>query len=399
MLNLSPNWQLRIRFTIIGILLLLTATFLVSISQYKVHDSDSRLYAAIAHDTSTLPIRYWSAPEWNGHWGNQGYFYEHPPGLFMFGALFGRLGLNAFPAIYLVNFLSWLISLALLAAIAQKLIGNNSGITAVLIWVLSPMFIQYLVRGNQENPITTCVLLGVFACVVLRHHFYRALFFGIALTGAVLIKGAAGMLLVGVIAWVWWLRGHKLAEFLELIAGSLFVVVAAFILEQWHQSVTGASFWGSYLQAQVRVSLGEIRILNKFANLGFYFVRPWWFFFPWIFLLLWPFWRYFKYKETTFKHPTFYLGIGTLAIYIGGFSLFDRACDRYLFPAYPMCAISTAFVIYNGNIHFFARMRNIIERYQARLPYFLAGALAIAVALKVYIGLFHYIYIQPWRGG
>lgn len=370
---------------------------LTALTDYKVHDGDSRLYAAMSADMAQTPVAQWAAPEWRGHWKREGLFYEHPPGMLWAGAAFCRLGFGPFQAVYMVNFVCYCMSVLLLFGVARRLGGDGYAATAVLCWVLTPAFIQYLVRGNQEHPVTLALVLSLFALLVANKGWVRSLLWGLALAGAIMVKGVAGLGLIPVAVIYLLAHERKWARFLEIGVGSMVATLACLCLELWHADIAGVSFWTHYFGIQVGRSVGGLSgVATLLTNLVYYMVRPAWFFFPGILLVGYGLWLWHRDRPPELRAPAWHLGLITAVVYIGGFSLADRKAGRYIFPAYPVLALSAAWVLWHLPVGKLSRWRGFIERSRPWLSYGLMLFVLLAVAGKIYMGTFHYRFIRLW---
>ncbi len=399
----TPWWQRRYLCATAWVACMLICMLLPHVAQYRVHDPDSRLYVAMAADLAQQPLSRWCAPTWNGHWQREGLFYEHPPGLLWAGAALVRLGCDPAQALYMCNFLALFASLALLWAIAQALDARHDasdapvthlGLVAVGIWVGTPAFLQYLVRGNQEHPLCFAILLGLYALVCRRHAAWVAAMWAFALVFGVAVKGiAAGALLP--IAAIYLARYDRTAARLWAVGmGCLAAASAAWGYEQWTQHVTGASFWEHYLTGQVHYSVGVSGWAHKLNNMLYYMARPLWFGWPAVALLAAHASQWSR-RTCQPRRSSVATGLGMLVtlVFVAGFSLANRKADRYIFPIYPALALAAANYVVQQ-----PRWRAWVARRRYTLPYGLMLLLVLAVGAKIYIGTHHYRDIRWWPG-
>lgn len=366
---------------------------------YQVHDADSRLYAAMASDLARTPASAWCAPQWWGHWQRQGLFFEHPPGMLWLGAIFIRAGVPAFCALYWANFAAFFGSMALLWRIGHFLGGRVLGMMAVLGWVLTPAFLQYLVRGDREHPLTFAVLLGLYTLVVVRGPLTTLVLWALAMTLGIFIKGLAGLALLPVAAAYWLFYDRGGARAAQLLAGTLLALGLAAAFDAWYQVVTGASFWENYFAGQVAFSVGRTQtLLNKAGNLLYYTARPLWFGLPLMVAILWGLVLHHRQRNEPLRAKAWVLGLLVAAVFIGGFSLADRRADRYIFPIYPCLALAAAWLWLDIPQGVPAQVCRAVRSRLAWLPYALMLGLIAAVCLKVYIGTCDYPFIRLWRG-
>lgn len=369
--------------------------WMTSWTQYRVHDSDSRLYADLSSDLATLPWYRWCALEWGGHWNRQGWFLEHPPGLFWLVAVGIRLGLTPYVAIYAVNFTSWTISLCTLAYLGRRFESITVSVLAPMIWIICPVFIQYLVRGDQEHPLTCFILLGVLSTLCIRNPWWMSLSFGAALLAATMLKGLPALVLIALAVciglwrrapWVWWLG--------LLLALAMWSLGCAFF-DQWYWRQTHQVFWASYVQGQVAFSVGRHwSWLQKIINLVYYLARPLWFGLPALAL------GFYGLKRVSYRviwpRVCFWLGPIISLFFIGAFSLADRKADRYLFPIYPFLSLSAATVAVRiPKIESFLLKKWFHRRF---VIWSFGTFLCLCTFLKVYMGTYHYTFIRLWPG-
>ena len=366
---------------------------------YQVHDADSRLYAAMASDLARTSASVWCAPQWWGHWQRQGLFYEHPPGMLWLGALLIRAGVPSFCALYWVNFAAFFGSMALLWRVGHFLGGRVLGMMAVLGWVLTPAFVQYLVRGDHEHPLTFAVLLGLYVLVVVRAPAVTLALWALALSLGIFIKGLAGLALVPVGAIYWLLYDRSAARALQLLGGTAVAFALAGAFDTWYHAVAGASFWQHYFAGQVAFSVGQApSVLSKANNLLYYAARPLWFGLPLVVAMLWGLVLHHRQRNEPLRAKAWVLGLLVAAVFIGGFSLADRKADRYIFPIYPALALAAAWLWLDIPQGVPAQVCRAVRSRLAWLPYALMLGLLVAVCLKVYIGTYHYSFIRLWPG-
>ncbi len=372
---------------------------------YQTHDADSRLYANMSADLANRPVHVWCAPEWNGHWHRQGLFFEHPAGMFWIGAALVRLGLPPFPAVYFINYLSYFLSLWLLLLLGRRLAGDLNPIRAFLpvwIWVLTPGFLQYVVRGNHEHPmaLSLALTLYILLCWPELSRARALLGWSAALLLAVSVKGIAGLGLIPVAYLYWAYRLRDRVSFGILTAGVLVLLLGCGLYEGWYQQTTGTGFWSHYFGNQVHRSIGGFSfLLKKLGNLVYFIGRPLWFFFPWIVLLFSTlvFWGQ-KRKLPAEDRETLWLGIIVTAVFVLGYSLANRKADRYLFPIYPALALSTAWVVQKLPWTFSRRLLDWMENHPAICEWGLPLFLVLATSVEIYSGTHHYRFIRIWPG-
>ena len=283
------------RRQILGIIFLLALTYIilcvfVIVFPYEYYDSDSSAYSSIAQRLAYTPFIEWCAPQWWGHGDNVGLFQDHPPGVLWITALFIRAGVPGPSAALCVNFLYIFLSLYFIHRLVSHFGGSALGWGAVFAYILTPIFLQYLIRANHEHPLNLAVIAGIYAFIRCEESWrYKALFI-IALIFAVLIKGMSAFILtlLALIYWIVFLRNTRI--FLFLIMANFFTLGTMYLFELWYQQVTdGISFWQNYLYIQGGKAIeAGFNPLRKIYNLIWYLGRALWFPAPLDFLcVLW----------------------------------------------------------------------------------------------------------------
>lgn len=364
---------------------------------WRPHDSDSRLYAVMAEDLAARAWPQWIAPTWQGHWGRHGAFVEHPAGHLALAALLVRLGATGTQAVGALNVLGWGAGLVALAALARRY-GVDAR-RAQALWACSPLFVQYLLRGNQEHPLTACVLAALVALSCSTTWPGAACGYAVAGAAALSIKGVAGLAVVplGLLALAC-LDDHakgSLTHKRRLVAwavgtATLGLAVAAYLAA--YRAVTGADFWRLHLEQQLGHSVGAgLRPAQKLRNLSWYAARPPWYALPAACVLLHD--TYARGVRAAWRHPARRFGLGALAVYLGGFALADRKADRYLFVAYPLLALAAAVpgAAAPGGARRAVRALRFVQRHPA-------ASLAVAVAGKLWASQLAYVFVRWWPG-
>lgn len=364
---------------------------------WRPHDSDSRLYAAMAEELAAGAWPRWIAPAWQGHWGRQGAFVEHPAGHLALAAVLVRLGANGTQAVGALNALGWAAGLVALGTLARRY-GVDAR-RAQALWMCSPLFVQYLLRGNQEHPLTACVLAALVAVSCGTTWPGAACGYAVAGAAALSIKGVAGLAVVPLgllaLACLGGGAGGDPARKRRLFAwavGTATLVLAVVAYLAAYRAVTGADFWRLHLEQQLGHSVGAgLRPAQKLRNLLWYASRPPWYALPAACVLLHD--TYARGLRAAWRHPARRLGLGALAVYVGGFALADRKADRYLFVAYPLLALAAAVpgAAAPGKVRGAAGVLRFVQRH-------LAASLAVAVAGKLWASQQAYVFVRWWPG-
>lgn len=385
------------RGTALIALIFLTAlvayTLIVSAFPFDYHDSDSSCYSRISMELAKEPMATWCAPQWYGHGGNQGLFRDHFPGVFWLPALLVRAGVKDSRAALCANFIYILLGLLFLFKLAALYGDSALGWAAVFGFVLTPIFLQYLIRANHEPPLNLAVAAGLYALARRPRAFRHKALFVAALVFAVFIKGFSAVLL-SILAVLFWLILSRDKPTFTLIAAAHLVMLAAVALfEGWYRSVTGSSFLAVYaaFQGGRTVSL-EVNPLRKAYNVLWYAARVLWFSAPWVFFAVAGLAKYGRKKLALWKDPLLrFLLCGGLAV-MAFISLSDRKADRYIFPAYMLFAFAGVYTLSKMKPAFLAFFR----KREARLPWILALALVAFSFLSIFIDNHFYSFIRFW---
>jgi len=378
------------------VLLALTIAVLftiVSVFPYEYRDSDSSCYSALSQKLALRPYGQWCAPQWGGHGGNEGLFREHPPGIFWLPALLVQAGIKPNVAALCANFIYWLLSLFLIFKLAERLGDSLLGWGMVFGIVLTPVFLQYLIRANQEHPLNLAILAGIYGLSRCRDSKWGGVLFAAALIFAVMIKGVSAILLSMLAVLFWLVLSRNRKTFIWIVAGHLLALGAAGLLELWYRRVTGEAFWPVYFSIQGARSLaGSFNPLTKAYNFVWYAARVLWFAAPWTFFLIYD--RMFsKKRKQAVSGDSFvkYFLLAALVI-IAFFSLSDRKADRYIFPAYFFAALAGLFVFFGLR----PKIRELFEKWERRLPVVLSLTLIALTFLRIFFHSRLYKFVRFW---
>jgi 4-amino-4-deoxy-L-arabinose transferase-like glycosyltransferase len=327
------------------------------------------------------PIVEWCAPEWGGHGYHEGLYQDHPPGILWMPALLIRLGFPELSAAFCANFIYVLLSLYVIFLLARHFEGSFFGWSAVFAFMLTPIFLQYLIRANQEPPLNLAVVAGLYGVVRSEESWkYKALFVA-SLVFAFLIKGVSAFILaaLALVCWLIFLRKRSTLIFIFLAVLCALGTMGAF--ELWYRQVTGGvGFWQNYLAFHHGQS-GEFGLnpLRKISNLIWYTARALWFSAPWVFFIFYGFFKQRKDKVPMLKNRFFMLCLSSALFVILLFSLVDRRADRYIFPAYTFLAVAGMWIVY----HFKPRLARFLKRKEKNLPLYLSGALILFTLARI----------------
>jgi len=388
----SKSLQKTVLFAITYIIL----CALVIVFPYEINDADSKVYSYIGNQLAYAPIVQWCAPIWRGPSKSFELFQAHPPGIFWITALFVRIGFPGHSAALCANFLYLLLTLYIIYLLVSHFGGSAFGWGAVFGYIVTPIFLQYLIRANHEVPLNLAVMTGLYGYVRSNESRKFQTLFIVAFIFAVFIKGLSALMLVLIVLLYWIL-------FLKNIKGLLLILVA-FILtfgtmclfELWYQNIThGKSFWQNYLYWQgSRATEVGFMPLNKAINFIWYLSRAIWFSIPWLFFALYGLLKS-KGKNKHVLNGKFYkFCLFGAALIILCFFLFDRKADRYIFPAYCLLSVSGTWVLFSVK----PRIAQLFQKKENLLFLYFSIILIIFTLLKIYFHTFHYSFIKFWSG-
>jgi len=270
--NIKPQ---TLRTTLFLLLTYVVLCVLVSVFPYELYDSDSSAYSSIAQKLAHRPFIKWCAPEWGGHGYNVGLFQDHPPGVLWITALFIRIGIPGSSAAQCANFLYIFLSLYFVYLLASYFGGPILGWGAVFAYVFTPIFLQYLIRANQEHPLNLAVIAGIYGLVRCEEsRKYKAIFV-VSLIFAFFVKGISAFILaiLALIYWIMFLRNRR--TFLFIILANLFALGIMILFELWYRQVTdGTGFWQNYIAFQLGQGIEPgFNPFRKIYNLIWYLGR------------------------------------------------------------------------------------------------------------------------------
>jgi 4-amino-4-deoxy-L-arabinose transferase-like glycosyltransferase len=380
-----------------GLILLITFLLLclsAVVFPYEYHDSDSSAYHSISQKLARQPLSRWGSPEWWGHGDNAGYFRDHPPGIFWLPAALVRLGIPGRSAPLCANFLYLFLLLYALYGLLRRFGGPEAGWAAVFAFVLTPIFVQYLMRANQELPLALAVMAGLYGLSRQEESWRYWGLYGAALLLAVFIKGVSALTLSLCSLAFWLIISRKRRTFLLILSGHLLALAAMAGFELWYRASTGGvSFLQAYLNFQGGKAMeAGFRPLVKAYNLVWYLARTLWFAAPWVFILIYGLFRSAKDKSGLLRERFLQLTLAASALIILFFSFFDRRADRYIFPAYVLLTAAGAWSLVRRK----QSLRRFLEKRRALLPLTLGAVLVLMTLLRIYFHTYHYRFIRLW---
>ncbi len=383
-----------IRPVLFWLAVFLLLCLLAIVFPYEYRDSDSSAYHSLSQNLAAQPLSRWCAPEWWGHGYNIGLFRDHPPGIFWLPAALVRLGVPGRSAPLCANFLYLLLLLYVLHGLFTRFGGPEVGWAAAWAFLLTPIFLQYLMRANQELPLALAVVAAVYGLSRAEDSWRFKALYALALLLAVFIKGISALLLSMCSLAFWLFVSRKRQTLFLILAAHLLALAAVAGFEAWYRAVTGGQgFWREYwrFQAGKAVEAG-FRPLAKAYNFVWYSARVLWFAAPWVFLLIYGLVRSLKDRSSLVRERFLQFLLAASILIVLFFSLFDRKADRYIFPAYIFLAAAGAWSLVRRK----PSLRLFLERRKAGLPLALGAALVLITLLRIYFHTYHYRFIRWW---
>src|SRR5262245_10377974 len=100
--------------------LYLVIAALIVVTGFASDDPDSALYANLSARLAELPASQWIAPQWWGNWDSEGWFREHPAGVFLIPTVLAQVGVPAIQGSYAVGAAVGLGSLWLIGVLVSR---------------------------------------------------------------------------------------------------------------------------------------------------------------------------------------------------------------------------------------------------------------------------------------
>jgi hypothetical protein len=330
---------------------------LIGATGYESRDPDSQLYAGISQHLVTEPAVQWIAPEWWGLWDTHGLYFEHPVGLFVPAAAFGRAGYPPGQAAYALNALYQIVAFALVTSISAFVVSRREATALGWMVQLLPIAFVFRVRANQEYAVLAALLFALYATERARKNPVWIAGMVAGFCGVLLVKGVfAGI--VPVVCAVWLVARAEPGAFLRgtdrrAWAGIVLMPVAGLALA-WgydiaYSHVTGRSFLELYTGRQLPEGslTGGAWVVRMSYAAAWYASRVIWYAFPWSLLAIGAAvagirrdgWRSALLPRdrlagwTTARQGAWF-GLVSGCLLTAAFSLASRKADRYIFPVY-----------------------------------------------------------------
>ena len=219
-----------------------------------LRSTDGIVYALVAKELSRLPMADWGVPTWFGN-----AFYEHPPLFLWFMALFFKVfGVSTYAAIVPALILASL-TILVFYLVVKELVGEKLSFIFLAVAFFDYSFIKYSRNPMLEVPLTFFLTLSLLFIIRYskRPSKKNACLSGLAVAGALATKGIVGLLPVGMyFLFCLFDRKNSLRESLKCYLvwlGCVSVISIGVLgaIDLWHFSLSGVSFWKTYLLGQV----------------------------------------------------------------------------------------------------------------------------------------------------
>jgi hypothetical protein len=162
---------------------------------------------------------------------------------------------------------------------------------------------------------------------------------------------------------------------LKIAWGLALTVAFGALYELWFRRVAGGSFFAAYLWSQTKGTIIEQRelALRTLTNPLYYLANALWFALPGSLAVALD-----RSSATPISQPR-RLGLWVFGALLVPLSLMARRTVRYLFPAIALLALPGGDALCRR----FPRLRDALERHQARLPWLLMALLLCIAAARV----------------
>ena len=369
------------------------AAILVAI-RFTSDDPDSALYAALSDRLAAGPVSHWIAPQWWGQWNSEGWFREHPIGVFLLPTIMGAIGIPASQAAYIAGVGFGLASLLLLCVLVSRVTSRVEARYALVLLQLMPVAFIFRIRANHEYPMLLCLLAVLVGIDGVRQSWRWVPVIAAALAFALLVKGVF-IVMILLAATLWLLlnptraAGSTVRPVVAMAIGIAATVAVALVYDALYLRVTGETFWRPYWERQ----LGPLDIATPIAggttllgHLLFYVIRLLWHPAPWSLALVLAacsggLVARVRALPVTRRHGLLF-AVGFALAAIALLSPSSRFAERYAFSATYAVAAAGAVVA----LGIWPRLRALVERLDARVPLLPVVVWTLLMVLRLVIG-------------
>lgn len=257
-------------------------------------DPDSALYANLSARLAEGPVANWIAPEWWGNWNSEGWFREHPAGVFVLPTALASLGVPGVQASYIVGIGAGLASLLLIAHLVAGVTSRADARAVLILLQLMPLASIFRIRANHEYPMLVCLLVALVGADLVRRSWVWVWVTPLALVAGLMVKGV--FVVVPIIALGAWILlnprrepGSWLRPATAFAIGLVAMAAVALVYDVAYQRVTGERFWGPYWARQLEpltIATPGDGGSTLAGHLAFYAIRVLWHPAPWSLALM-----------------------------------------------------------------------------------------------------------------
>jgi hypothetical protein len=267
---------------------------------FTSQDPDSALYADLSARLAAGSPSRWIAPEWWGNWDHEGWFREHPAGVFVVPTILAASGVPGIQAAYIVGIAAGLAALLMTGGLVARVTSRADGRAVLLLLQVIPLASIFRIRANHEYPMLVCLLLALIGADAVRGSWRWIWVIPVALLGALLVKGVfVAVPLIALGAWIVLnprqVPGSTLRPIAATAAAFAVMALTAVAYDALYRQVTGEPFWAPYWERQ----LAPLTIATPaeggrtlVSHAGFYAVRLLWHPAPWSLCLVLAAWRH-----------------------------------------------------------------------------------------------------------
>jgi 4-amino-4-deoxy-L-arabinose transferase-like glycosyltransferase len=371
---------------------------LLVITHFASDDPDSALYAELSARLAELPPSEWIAPQWWGQWNSEGWFREHPAGVFLLPTALGAIGIPVIQASYIVGIGAGLVCLLTIGRIVTRLTSPADGRAVLVLLQLMPVAFLFRIRANHEYPMLACLVATIVGLDGVRRSWSWTALVAASLTAAVLVKGVfVVMILIAASLWIAINPTRQAGSIVRPVVAGLVsasvVAAVAYLYDGVYMSATGERFWWPYWQRQ----LGPLDIATPFdgastllSHAFFYLSRLMWHPAPWSLAVLVALWQHRRSMREWWKASAGMERRGlmfALLFTIGAVGILlpsSRFAERYAFSATYAVAAAGAVLAYRG----WPWLRGAVQRWDARVPALPAVLWLLLMLARLAIGPF-----------
>ena len=327
------------------------AVFIVSQSQYKSSNDDSKYY-------TDLVVRYqhenWQnilSPLWGVNYYSYAptaYMRDQLPGQLILGVGVSKLGIPASQALHVLGMVFQILSILLLVKVAEQFGEVDKARCLYYGLLLTPMAFSYNLRANHELGVMFFCFLSLYAGLKLEKSLGWSLISALASVMLLMIKGPFFIfgLILFTIGFYFSPKKAKLWTLVfSLFLSGLSILLVGYLYESFFIKVTGQSFFLEFYKIQIQQRAmtnthAHSFLIQKLLNFKYYFVNYFSYSLPWCLLVLISIVKNRKDEKMMKDLKSFITSPISLCLLTAAFvfcfmfSMSDRTASRYIFPAY-----------------------------------------------------------------